>query len=134
MTAAGIGFPARGFRGVETDVRSRARRVVGVEHGLDRSLAHESAGDAGGDALAGHVGQHFVFELRRIRAAFADQVAVEPLLSDALELPKQMELGIFAGVAPFVQDEVGSQLVQNLRGANVSGMNQIEVNLFADDP
>ena len=115
-------------------MRGRTRGVVGIEHGLDRSLTHEGAGDAGGEALAGHVGKHFVFELRRIRAAFADQVAVEPLFGDALELPKQVELGIFAGVAPFVQDEVGSQLIQNLRRTNVSGMHQIEVNLFADDP
>ena len=37
-------------------------------------------GDAGGNALAGHVGQFLVHELGRIGAAFADQAGIEPLL------------------------------------------------------
>ena len=55
-------------------------------------LADECAGDAGGDPVAGHVGELLIHELRRIGAALADEVAVEPLLGDALELTEQVEL------------------------------------------
>ena len=54
----------------------------------------------GGDPLAGHVGELLVHELRRVGAALADQVGVEPLLGDALELAEEVELGLLAGVAP----------------------------------
>ena len=96
------------FRGGEIDVDRGAGGVVRIKHGLHRSLADELAVDASDNPVAGHVGEHFVFELRRICSAFADQVAIKPLLSDALELPEQVEFRIFAGVAPFVQDEVGT--------------------------
>ena len=101
----GVGLPAVGLRRVEVDVLRGAGGVVRIEHGLDRPLADELAGDAGGDPLAGHVGEHLVFELRRIGAAFADEVAVEPLLGDALELPEEVELRVFAWVAPLVSGQ-----------------------------
>ena len=59
------------------------------------------ARDAGGDALAGHVGQLLVFELGGIGAALANQIFVEPLLGDALELAEKMKLRVFARIAPF---------------------------------
>jgi hypothetical protein len=92
--------PSVGLRGVEIDVHRGAGGVVGIEHGLDRALADELARDGGGDALAGHVGQFLVHELRRIGAALADEAGVEPLLGDALELAEEMELRLFAGIAP----------------------------------
>ena len=104
--------------------------VVRIEHGLDRPLADELAVDAGDDLVAGHIGEHLVFELRRICAAFAHQVTVEPLLGDALELAEEMKLGVFARVTPPVQDQVRSQFIQNLRRSNIAGMNQIEVYAF----
>ena len=80
------------LRGVEADVRRGAGGVVGIEQRLDRPLAHERARDAGGDALAGHVGQFLIHQLRRIGAALADEAGVEPLLGDALELAEEVEL------------------------------------------
>ena len=133
VAAARVGFPADRFRRVEIDVHGGASRVVGIEHGLDRALADELAVDAGDDLAAGHVGEHLVLELRRIGAALADQVTVEPLLGDALELAEEMKLGVFAWVAPLVQDKVRCQLVQDLRRSHVAGMNEIEVDFFADD-
>ena len=104
-----------------------ASGIVGIEHGLDRPLADELAVDAGDDLAARHIREHFVFELRRICAAFAHQITVEPLLRDALELAEEMKLGVFARVAPPVQDKVRCQLIQNLRRSHVAGMNEIEV-------
>jgi hypothetical protein len=96
-----VGLPAVALRGVEVDMRRGADRVVGVERRLDRALAEKGAGDAGGDALAGHVGQFLVHQLRRVGAALADQAGVQPLFGDALELAEQMQLRVLAGVAPF---------------------------------
>ena len=90
VAAAGIGLPAGGLRRVEVDVEGGADGVVRVKHRLDRPLALERARNAGGDALAGHVGQLLVHQLSRIGAAFADQAGVEPFFGDALELTKQM--------------------------------------------
>ena len=95
-----VGLPAVGLRRVEADVRGRAGGVVGIEQGLDWALAEERPGDAGGDPVAGHVGQLLIHELRGIGAALADETGVEPLLGDALELAEEMELRLLAGVAP----------------------------------
>ena len=64
------------------------------------------AGDGGGDALAGHVGQFLVHELRRVGAAFADEAGIEPLLGDPLELAEEVEFGFFAGIAPLGVEQV----------------------------
>jgi hypothetical protein len=55
------------------------------------------------------------------------------LAGDALELPKEVELGIFARVAPLGQHKMSHEFIQHLRGPNVSGVNQIEVRHFAND-
>src|SRR5688572_18567606 len=86
VAVLGAGFPAVGARGVEADEASRAGRIVRVEQRLDRSRAFEGTGDAGGDAVAGHVRQFLVHELRGVRAALALEASVEPLLRDAFEL------------------------------------------------
>jgi len=85
----------------------RADGIVGVEDGLDGPLTDELAVDASDDPVACHISQHFVFEVRRRSTAFADQVAVKPLLGDALELAEEVKLGVFASSAPFAQDQVG---------------------------
>ena len=91
-------------------------RVVGVEQSLDGPLAHQGSGDGGGDALAGHIGQFLVHELRRISVAFADEIGIEPLLGDALELTEEVEFRLLAGIAPLgVQQAVGKMKQQ--RGA-----------------
>ncbi len=105
VAAARVGLPAIGFRGVELHVHRGAGGIVGIENRFDRAAAHFGAGDGGGDALAGHVGELLIHELGRIGAAFADEASIEPLLRDALELSEQMELGFFAGVAPLGIDE-----------------------------
>ena len=52
---------------------------------------------------------------------------------DPLELPEEVELGIFAGIAPFgVEQTLGD--VEEQRGATqIAGVNQIEINTFTDD-
>ena len=58
------------------------------------------------DLVAGHIGEHLVFELRRICAAFANQITIEPLLGDAFELTKEMQFRVFARLTPSVQDQM----------------------------
>ena len=99
VAAVRAGLPAVRLRRGEPDVGGGPGRVVRVEQRLDRSLADERPGDAGGDAVARHVGQLLVHEERRVRSPLADQVGVEPLLDDALELAEQVELRLLAGVA-----------------------------------
>ena len=111
----------------------RAGRVVGVEHGLDRALADERAGDAGGDALAGHVGELLVHELGRVGAALADQVGVEPLPGDALELAEEVQLGLLAGVAPLGVEQALGEVEQQRRAAHVAQVLQVQVDALADD-
>ena len=73
---------------------------------------------AGGDPVAGHVGQFLIHELRGIGAAFADEAGVEPLLGDALELAEQMELRLLAGIAPFrVEQALGEVEDERARAA-----------------
>ena len=76
MAAARIRFPSVCLRGIEADVYGGAYGVVWVEHGFDRSRACQGTRDSGGDSLAGHVHQHFVFELCRIGATLAHQIIV----------------------------------------------------------
>ena len=93
----------------------------------------QRAGDGGGDALAGHVRQFLVHELRRVGAALADQAGIEPLLGDALQLPEQVELGIFARVAPLGVDQALGQVEQQRGGPHVVQVFQTEFDALADD-
>ena len=88
---------------------------------------------AGGDPVAGHVGQFLIHELRGIGAAFADEAGVEPLLGDALELAEEVELRLLAGVAPLrVEQPLGD--VEDERGRpHVAQMLEAHVHAFADD-
>jgi hypothetical protein len=108
--------------------------VVRIEQRLDRTLADELPRNSRGDAVGCHVGQHLVFQLGRIGAALADQIAVQPLLSDALELAKQMQLGVFSRVAPLGHQEMGGQFVEDLRRPHVAGVGQRQVDGRPDDP
>ena len=108
VTLPSIRLPAVRFRCIEVHMDGGASRIVGVEYGLDRSLAYQGANNACGNAFAGHVGQFLVHELSGVGAALTHQAGVEPLLSDTLELTEQMEFRFFAGVAPFgVQQTLG---------------------------
>ena len=96
--------------GVEADVRRGTVGIVRIEQRFDGSLAFEGAGDGGGDAVAGHVGQVLIHEQRRIGVALADETGVEPLLGDALELAEEVELRLLAWIAPFRVEQVLGEL------------------------
>ena len=64
---------------------------------------------AGIDPVADHIGKHFVFELRRIWAAFAHQITVEPLLGDAMELAEEMKLGENRRIWRWFSEQASSQ-------------------------
>ena len=78
-------------------------------------MVFQRVGDAGGDAVARHVGQFLIHQLGGISAALADETGVEPLLCDAFELAEQIELRLFPRVAPFrVEQALGD--VEEQRG------------------
>src|SRR5258706_4659253 len=134
MAAARIGLPAKLLRGSEANVRSGACWVVGVKNGDDRPRGHERARDAGADALARHVGQHFVFQLRRVSAALADKAfLVEPLAYDSLQLPEEVELRLTVGVAVARKKEMRGKLVRYLRFTHLPGMHEGGSHRLADD-
>ena len=85
------------------------------------------------DALAGAVGQLQVAQLRRVGAAHADQVLLQPLFDDAFELPEQVQLGRLAGVAKTGEQQVPGQVHQQGRLAHAFGMHQRQVYALADD-
>ena len=87
-----------------------------------------------GNAVTSYVGQLLIHEQRGIGAALAHEVAVEPLPGDAFQLAEEVELGRFAGVAPFgVEQALGD--VKKQRGRpHVSQVFQTEIDGFADDP
>ncbi len=58
---------------------------------------------------------------------------VQPFLGDALELPEEVQLGLFAGVTPLGVDQPVSQVKEQRRGANVAEVFDCEVYAFADD-
>ena len=133
VAAAELGLPAVGFRRVEADVPGRAGRVVGIEQRLDWAFAEELPGDGRGDAVAGHVGQFLVHELRRIGVAFADEAGVEPLLGDALELAEEVELRFLAGIAPFRVEQALSEVEEQRGRPHVAQMLEVQVDALADD-
>ena len=76
---------------VEPYVRSRAGRIIGVEHGSDRVLVDHRLGDRGLDALTGPICEVLINQLRRVGAAGAAQIsAIEPFADDPLQLPEQV--------------------------------------------
>ena len=125
--------PAVGLRRGEADVRRRAGRVVRIEQRLDRPLALKGCGDAGGDPVAGHVGEVLVHEQRGIRAALADEARVEPLLRDPLELAEQVQLRLLAGVAPLRVEQLLRQMEEQRRRPHVLEVLEGHVCRFADD-
>ena len=79
-----------------------------IKHGFDRPLADELTIDTGDDPAAGYVREHFIFELSRICTASAHEIAIEPLLGDALELTEQMKFRILTRISPSMQHKVRS--------------------------
>ena len=107
--------------------------VVRVEHGLDGTFADERPSDPRRDPVAGHVGEFLVHEQRGISAALADEIAVQPLLGDALELAEEVEFRLLARIAPFrVQQPLGDMEKERGR-THVAQMLQIVIDTFADD-
>ena len=96
-------------------------------------LPSQCAGNAGGNALAGHIGQFLVHQLGRIGAALADQAGIQPLLGDPLELAEQVQFGLFTGVAPFGVEQTLGEMKQERGAAQIAGMDEVEVNALADD-
>src|ERR1035437_2005971 len=71
VAAAGVRFPAGELRGVEFDMCGGTGGIVGIEDSLDGAGVHEAAGNGGGDAFTGHVGQFLIHELGGIRSTLA---------------------------------------------------------------
>ena len=69
-----------------------------------------------------------------IGAALADEAGVEPLLGDALELAEQVELRLFAGVAPLRVEQALGEVEQQRGGPHVAQVLEGQVDAFADDP
>ena len=69
----------------------------------------------------------------RIGSALADEIFVEPFLCDSLELPEEVELWLFAGIAPFrIQQTLGH--LKNQRGLpHVVQVFKAQIDAFADD-
>ena len=111
----------------------RAGRVVGIEHGLDGTLTGEGSRNGGCDALARHVCEFLIHEQRGVSFAFADETGVEPLPRDSLEFPEQVQLGFFAGIAPFGEDEPFREVKEQGRSSQIGEVLQIQVHAFADD-
>ena len=111
----------------------RTGGVVGIEQRLDGTCAFQRASDAGGDLVAGHVGEFLVHEDRRVGVTPADETRVKPLLGDALELAEEMETRRFAGVAPFGVEQALGDVEEKRRGAQVSEVFQIHVHALPDD-
>ena len=110
-----------------------AHRIVRIQHRLDGPAADFRPRDGGGDTFAGNIGQLLVHELGRISAPLADKVTVEPLFGQAFELPEEMELGLFARIAPLRVEQPLRQVKQQRRGPQVSRVSQIEIDPLADD-
>src|SRR3546814_14653548 len=80
---ARIGSPAGLPRVGEVHVTGRAAGVVGGKDAPRGALVRQRLGDRRLDAVAGHIGDLFVDELRRVGAANTLQVAaVEPLAGE----------------------------------------------------
>ena len=60
--------------------------------------------EAESEPLARHVRELLVHQQRRVRAALADEVVVQPLACDPLELPEQVKLRRLAGDRVRVED------------------------------
>ena len=114
VASIGAGFPAIGSRGREANVTGGTFRVVRIQNHLNGFLPFERAGDAGLNALAGHVGERLVLELRGVCAAFADQARLDPLPRDLLELAEQGESRLTVLITEPRHDEVRGQFVDDL--------------------
>src|SRR5262245_57790229 len=95
------GLPSFSTGSGEANVRRGTGRIIRSQQGFYGPPAFGRAGDAGCDAVAGHVGQFLVHEKRRIGIALAYEARVEPLLGDALELAEEVQLRFLAWITPF---------------------------------
>ena len=96
---------------------SRAHRVVRVEYSLHWAivLIYLGLSDGGHNAVARAVREFVIEQLAGVSAALARQAGIQPLFCDALQLAKQVELRLFAGIAEALVDEVLCQYPCSLR-------------------
>jgi hypothetical protein len=86
-------------------------------------LADHRLGDRRLDALAGPIGEVLIDQLRRVGTAGAAQIAaIEPFTDDSLQLPEQVELWVFPGVAELTEKQAGSKPVKDFRLAHICQM------------
>ena len=86
------------------------------------------------DALARHVRQFQIHELRRVGAALADEMIVEPLPRHPFELAEQVELWLLSRIAPLRLQQTLREVKQQGRAAQIARVNQVEIDPLADDP
>ena len=107
--------------------------VEGVEGGEDGPLADVLGDDGVGDALAGHVGEFQVQQLRWAGVALAHQMRGQPVQHDGLELAEEVQLGRLVGRAPLGLHQPLRQVVgDGVVAVGVQAL-QREVHAFADD-
>ena len=56
--------------------------------------------DARSDSFTGHISQDLIHKLGRKSPALADEAFVQPLASDPLQLPKEMEFRLLSRITP----------------------------------
>ena len=84
--------------------------------------------------FARHVRKLLVHKLCRPGVSLADEVPVEPLARDALELAEEVQLWLFAGVAPLGLQQSLGQVEEQGRAAEIAGVDQVQIDPFPDDP
>ena len=89
--------------------------------------------DAVLDPLARHVGQHGKEQLRAIRPGLTLKMTVQPLANDRFELAEQVELGILVRVPVLCFKKVLGEMEEDSVVADTSGIDQRQINTFADD-
>lgn len=90
MAAIGRGLPSIRSGCIEAHMRCRPGWIIGIEHGCDRALVRIRPCYAGGNPVARHIRKLLIDQEGRVGAPLAYQMIVEPLLGNALELPKQV--------------------------------------------
>ena len=91
-------------------------RVVGIQHGLHRSLLGQlRPGDRRSDLLARSVGKIGNHQLGAIGIAFACDVFRKPLPGDALQLAEEVKFRLAVRVAPMLEEQALGEFVEQGR-------------------
>jgi hypothetical protein len=133
MAATVIGFPARGFRGREVDEASRTGRVVGIEDGLDRTLANHRRSNRCRNAIAGHIGDLRIENLGLLGASAPEVSTFQPFTGDPLQLAEQVNLRLLSGVTELAEQQVLRQAKKDGRSPDLVEMFDGQIDWFADN-